>query len=150
MYLQTLSWFAGTLYPSVSFQKPFPSFSLCSLICLSIFPVWIGWHHVAIHLVVHTRWRNLFWYLRTYFWHSPILNLRNPFGKNMHGQLLAELQLRHLSSSNLHQWHLDLLKPSFFGGIFFLSNGEIKLNLVTIPSRMCPELSLYVIGHECD
>ena len=32
--------------------------------------------------------------------YSPILNLRNPFGKNMHRQLLAEVQLRCLSSSN--------------------------------------------------
>ena len=35
-----------------------------------------------------------------------LLNLHNPFGKNMHGQLLVEVQLRHLSSSNLPQWHL--------------------------------------------
>ena len=43
---------------------------------------------MAILLFIHARWRNLFSYLRTYFWHSSILNLRNPFGKNRHRHLL--------------------------------------------------------------
>ena len=64
----------------------------------------------------------------------------NPFGKNMHRLLLAEVQLRHLSRTNLNQWH--------FGGIFILSSDETTLSLVTILSRMFPELSVCVKGHE--
>ena len=36
----------------------------------------------------------------------------------------------------------------FFGCIFTLSNDETTLSLVTIPTRMFPELSLCVNGHE--